>query len=214
MNNRTFNLCDNFGLYCMEQQMTANGVRLICMLNGKKKEDGTYPKGFKITVVCTFNTCNIAPADYSKKFIDVYGGLTVTDYVDNGGNLRSQLVLFADSVTIGDKTNAVPQDKRTFNICRNFGLYCVEQNVTDTDVRLTCILNGMKKEDGTYPKGYRITVICTFDRCEITPAQYKDCYINVTGGITVSEYIDNNGNLQSYLLLFADKVEKANISNA
>ena len=99
---RDFNMCVNWGLYCTEMTTIQNGdgVRLSCMLNGKKKKDGTYPKGIPVSVICVFEDCSIEADDYASKYIDVCGGITVTEYTTQNGEKRSSLTLFADSVSI------------------------------------------------------------------------------------------------------------------
>lgn len=41
---RDFNICTRWCLYCIEVVQTENGLRFACMLNGKKRSDGTYGK--------------------------------------------------------------------------------------------------------------------------------------------------------------------------
>lgn len=55
-NNKTYNICGNWGLKCFSQHIVSNnngvatGVILSCTLNGKKKQDGSYPKGIQVSV--------------------------------------------------------------------------------------------------------------------------------------------------------------------
>lgn len=96
---RTFNICKNWGLYCMEQTSVKDGIRLSCMLNGKKKEDGTYQKGMPLSVYCKNGECNYDNSiDYSKSLIDVDGGITASEYKKKNGEIASSLTLFADKV--------------------------------------------------------------------------------------------------------------------
>lgn len=100
MTQRTFNICHNWRLFCIEMKETNGGVRLSCKLNGKKREDGTYPNGVSVSVMCLFETCDIPEADYNKKYIDVDGGITISEYTNKDGETKSTLTLFADKVRI------------------------------------------------------------------------------------------------------------------
>lgn len=97
-NERSYNICKNWGLYCFDMKETQTGVRLNCALNGKKKEDGTYEKGVSIGVFCSFETCDIIEDDYSKCFIDVDGGISVSEYTNKEGVVCSSMTIFADKV--------------------------------------------------------------------------------------------------------------------
>lgn len=97
-NERTYNVCRNWGLFCFDMKETEKGVRLNCALNGKKKQDGSYEKGVNISVFCNFETCDIPQDDYTKVYIDVDGGISASEYTDKDGNIRSSLTLFADRV--------------------------------------------------------------------------------------------------------------------
>lgn len=96
--NRNYNVCTNWGLYCFDMKETQTGVRLNCAMNGKKKNDGTYEKGLSMGVFCSFETCDIPEDDYSKCFIDVDGGFTISEYVGNDGIARPSITIFADKV--------------------------------------------------------------------------------------------------------------------
>ena len=99
---RDFNMCLNWCLYCTEMITIQNGdgVRLSCILNGQKKQDGTYPKGVPVSVICIFEDCIIEPDDYAGKYVDVYGGITATEYSTQSGEKKSGLTLFADKVSV------------------------------------------------------------------------------------------------------------------
>ena len=104
MANRTFNICENWGLYCFDMKQTEKGIRLNCALNGKKKEDGSYSKGVNVGVFCAFPNengeggCDIEPDDYSGGYIDVWGGISASEYTDKDGVVRASLTIFADKV--------------------------------------------------------------------------------------------------------------------
>ncbi len=111
---RTFNIAQNWTLKCFTQTMLETekdsgnykGVRLSCTLNGKKDKDGNYPKGVPVTVVCMFDSCAIAEADYENQLINVTGGITVTGFKDKKtGEDRSSLTIYADEVTIHEHKN-------------------------------------------------------------------------------------------------------------
>ena len=97
---------------------------------------------------------------------------------------------------------------RDFNICTRWCLYCIEVVQTENGLRFACMLNGKKRSDGTYGKGVPVSVICSWESCDITQDDYNRCYIDVDGGITVSEYTIHSGESRSILTLFADKIRK------
>lgn len=95
-----------------------------------------------------------------------------------------------------------------FNVCGNWGLKCFDMKAGEKGVTLNCVLNGKKKEDGTYTKGMSIRVWCSFEKCDIPEDDYSNCYINVDGQISVSDYKKQDGTLVSQLTVFANKVRK------
>lgn len=99
---RTFNLCKNWTLKCLEQQSNAEEtiVRLSCILNGQKKSNGAYIKGLPVQVICRIGECQIVEMNYEGKYISVCGGITVSEYTASDNTPKSILTLFADSVTL------------------------------------------------------------------------------------------------------------------
>lgn len=106
-NNKTYNICGNWGLKCFSQHIVSNnngvatGVILSCTLNGKKKQDGSYPKGIQVSVFCPLDgTCNIQECDYSNTLIDVNGTIGVREYTNKNNQFVSTLSIYASSVSI------------------------------------------------------------------------------------------------------------------
>lgn len=98
-NERKYNIVKNWGLFCFDYKASEKGVQLNCALNGKKKEDGSYGKGVPVSVFAPFDSCDIPEDDYTKCYIDVDGGVTVHEWTDKEGNLRSNLQIWADKVS-------------------------------------------------------------------------------------------------------------------
>ena len=98
-NQRTFNICENWCLKCYEVVEITNGVRLSCALNPKKREDNTYGKGIRISVICSWQSCDIPEDDYADAYVDVWGGIQATEYKSNKDNAyNTSLTIFADKV--------------------------------------------------------------------------------------------------------------------
>lgn len=111
-NNKTYNICGNWGLKCFSQHIVSNnngiatGVILSCTLNGKKKQDGSYPKGIQVSVFCPLDgTCNIQECDYSNTLIDVNGTIGVREYTNKNNQFVSTLSIYASSVSIHEWKN-------------------------------------------------------------------------------------------------------------
>ena len=112
-NNKTYNICGNWGLKCFSQHIVngnngvATGVILSCTLNGKKRQDGSYPKGIQVSVFCPLDgTCNIQECDYSNTLIDVSGTIGVREYINKNTNQYvSTLSIYASSVSIHEWKN-------------------------------------------------------------------------------------------------------------
>ena len=101
--------------------------------------------------------------------------------------------------------NAKIQD---WNVCKNWGLRCFEQKVTDKSVTLKCAIN-RKREDGTYTKPVYIDVICVLGKCDIAEDDYAKSYINVDGYFSVDSFTTKNGEEVPTMKIFATKVTKA-----
>lgn len=97
-------------------------------------------------------------------------------------------------------------EEKNWNICKNWGLRCFEQKVTDKCVTLKCSMN-KRKEDGSYTKPVFIDVLCLVSKCEIAEDQYDKCFINVDGTFAVDEYV-SGGTTTPTLKIFATKVTK------
>lgn len=96
---RTFNICENWCLKCLEVTELPNGIRLSCALNPKKRDDNTYGKGVYISVICSWQSCDIPEDDYTDAYIDVWGGIQVSEYLSKKDNeYHTSLTIFADKV--------------------------------------------------------------------------------------------------------------------
>ena len=205
---RTFNLVKNLSLFCIEanELKEKNGLRLSCMLNGRKI-DGKPQKGFPISVVVINNNCecSLKKDEFTKCKIDVDGGITATGYTGKDGIPRSSVTLFADKVC---KHEWQEGDSTDFNICINLSLFCMEsvEIKEGKGIRLSCMLNG-KIIDDKPQKGVPISVICMFDKCQIDKKEMSKCKIDVEGNITASEYKSKDGKEKSGLVLFAQSVK-------
>lgn len=93
------NVCTNFQLKCFEVKESDKGVTLRCTLGSRKKEDGTYSKGIRVSVWCGFNSCSLAREDYKNAYISVNGTLNVQEYVSRNGTVGQNITIFATSVT-------------------------------------------------------------------------------------------------------------------
>lgn len=109
---KTFNICGNWGLKCFTQQVHTDDsgepqyVILGCSLNGKKKNDGTYPKGIQVSVYCPLDgTCDIVEQDHSNSIIDVDGTIGVKEYKKKNGELVSTLSIYASRVALHEWNN-------------------------------------------------------------------------------------------------------------
>ena len=95
-----FNKVENWGLKCFEfrENKSGNSVTLKCALNGKKKEDGTYPKPLYLDVLCQFGSCDIPEDDYNNSYINVDGNISISDYKTKDGNVVMRPTIFATKV--------------------------------------------------------------------------------------------------------------------
>ncbi len=84
-------------LRVFEQKKNANSVTMRCGLNGKKKEDGTYPKAFPVDVILTDKT-EWAHEDLTNKLVDVTGSVLAEPWESNGKS-GFNFKIFADKVS-------------------------------------------------------------------------------------------------------------------
>lgn len=104
-------------------------------------------------------------------------------------------------------------EKASFNLVEKWSLKCFDVKESKHGMVLNCVMNGKKKEDGTYPKGMPIRVICTSGKCEIVPDDYTNCYISVDGSFGVSDYTKQDGTTVQSFTIFATKVEMRKLNN-
>ena len=109
--NEEFNVCKNWGLHCHETKEIKNkdgqelGVALRCTLNGKKKQDGTYPKSMPVTVNCYYDSVKKMPdEDPSGKKISVNGRFAISEYTNKDKVTVPQYSITAEEVVIREVT--------------------------------------------------------------------------------------------------------------
>lgn len=100
MANNSYNLCNNWGLWCHDQKVTEKAVILKCSMSRKNKDTGEYSAPLFIDVYCSFgDECEIEQDDYVKSNINVDGQLSVGDYTNKNGDKVPTMTIFATKVT-------------------------------------------------------------------------------------------------------------------
>jgi hypothetical protein len=105
--NADFNICTNWGLYCHEfrdikkKDGEVIGVSLRCTMNGRKREDGSFPKSMSVSVNCYSDSCTETPQeDPTGKKISVDGRFQIGEYVNKDGVAIAQYTINATSVKL------------------------------------------------------------------------------------------------------------------
>lgn len=104
-NTMNFNVCENWGLRCYEQKVLDDKglVILKCSMNRKDKETGEYTTPIYIDVICNLSSCDIKSDDYAKKFVNVWGQFSVSDYTNKNGTKVPTMSIFATKVELSIK---------------------------------------------------------------------------------------------------------------
>lgn len=95
-------------LWCFEQTVKGDFVRLSCKLSSKadKGHPDTYGQGLRCSVMARIANpndksplCRIEEGDYSKGWIHVSGNLAAADWTDKQGQTQTDLTVWATAVT-------------------------------------------------------------------------------------------------------------------
>ena len=103
------NLVDDLLLWCFEQTVKGDYVRLSCKLPSKAPSGSGQDargQGIRVSVMARIgNPTDKAPltqieeADYSKGWIHVYGRLQAADWIDKNEQTHTDLTVWAGKVT-------------------------------------------------------------------------------------------------------------------
>lgn len=95
-------------LWCFEQTVKGDFVRLSCKLPSKagKDQQDKHGQGIRCSVMARISNptdksplCQIEEGDYSKGWIHVCGNLAAADWTDKNGQTQTDLTIWATKVT-------------------------------------------------------------------------------------------------------------------